>query len=110
MPGPGFKISDLRTAVARGAIEWQCHALERMLERGIRQAEAVEVLLNGERIEDYPNDVPYPRALFLGWIGGRPLHVVAAYSTSRQTVYVITAYEPSAAYFEDDFRTRKKRS
>ena len=40
-----------------------------MLERGISRSEVFEALLSGEEIENYPNDTPFPSALFLGWEG-----------------------------------------
>ena len=55
-------------------------------------------------------DKPWPSALFLGWIGDQPLHVVAAYSKHAQKVAIITVYEPSLEYFEEDFRTRRKKN
>jgi hypothetical protein len=82
--------------------------LERMVERGITRAEVQEVLLGGERIEDYPGDRPLPSGLFLSWVRGRPLHVVAAFDMANKTVVIITAYEPTVEYFESDFRTRRK--
>lgn len=98
---------EIREAVRHGRVEWQRHALERMVQRQIARAEALSVLLNGERIEDYPEDQPLPSALFLGWHGERPLHVVAAFDADRETVAVVTVYEPSLEHFEADFRTRR---
>lgn len=66
------------------------------------------MLLAGERIENYPGTKPFPSALFLGWSGPHPLHVVAAYDSSRDRVFVITAYEPSLEHFEPDFKRRRK--
>ncbi len=57
----------LQDAIKEGHIEWQRHALEKMMERGISRKAVKEVLLNGEIIENYPDDKPYPSALFLGW-------------------------------------------
>jgi hypothetical protein len=79
-----------------------------MMERGIARAQVLEVLLHGERIEDYPEDWPLPSGLFLGWIGQRPLHVVAALNSANETVAIITAYEPTLEHFEADLRTRRK--
>jgi len=83
------------------------HVLQRLAERGIRQAAVLEVLRSGARIEDYPEDVPYPSALCLGWIEGKPLHVVVALDAQAQWAYIITAYEPDLEHFEPDYRTRK---
>ncbi len=96
-----------RTTQAR-RIEWQRHALERMAERDIGRSEVLQVLLVGERIEDYPDTKPFPSALLLGWSGTRPLHVVAAFDSSEDRVFVITAYEPDLEHFRPGFETRRK--
>jgi hypothetical protein len=44
----------------------------------------------------------------LGYIGGKPLHVVAACDEINRQAFVITAYELSKDVFESDYRTRKK--
>ena len=49
-----------------------------MFERGVTVGDIRAVLTTGETIEEYPKDTPYPSRLVLGWVGGRPLHVVAA--------------------------------
>ena len=51
--------------------------------------------------------MPYPSTLFLGWVDGKPLHVVVALDAWSQWVYIITAYEPDLEHFEPDYRTRK---
>ena len=98
----------LRDAVAHGRIQWRKHVLQKLAERGIQQDSVREVLLTGERIRDYRKDRPFPSALLLGYIGGKPLHVVAALDEINKQVFVITAYEPSLDIFESDYRTRKK--
>ncbi len=102
-------LEAMRFAVRRARIEWQRHALERMAERGIFRDEVKQVLLRGERIEDYAEDQPFPGALFLGRPKGRALHVVAAFNAERIMVFIITAYEPELAHFEPDLRTRRKK-
>jgi Domain of unknown function (DUF4258) len=79
-----------------------------MVERWITRAEVREVLLGGECIEDYPKDRPLPSGLFLSWVRGRPLHVVAAFDMANRTVAIIITYEPTVEYFEADFRTRRR--
>lgn len=102
-------ISALKKVIKAGNIEWRKHALQRLAERGIAQKAVVDVLLSGERIEDYPGDTPYPSALFLGFISGAPLHVLAAFDEDKQIAYIITAYEPTLDVFEKDLKTRRKR-
>ncbi|MBI4546431.1 MAG: DUF4258 domain-containing protein [Ignavibacteriae bacterium] len=82
--------------------------LQRLAERGVKQKVVIDVLLSGEVIEEYPEDKPFPSALFLGFPGGDPLHVVAAFDETQNLVYIITAYDPSGEYFLNDYRTRRK--
>jgi hypothetical protein len=98
----------MRDAVVHGRIQWRKHVLEKLAERGIQQDAVREVLGSGERIRDYAEDRPFPSALFLGYIGDKPLHVVAALDEISRQVFIITAYEPSLEVFEPDYRTRKK--
>lgn len=92
-----------------GFVEWRKHVLQRLAERSIPQDAVVNVLMSGKQIEDYPEDNPYPSALFLGWIENKPLHVLVALDEKNEWTYIITAYEPSLEYFEPDFKTRRKR-
>lgn len=87
---------------------YRIHAVQRMFERGIAEAEVRSVLTHGEEIAAYPDDNPYPSRLLLGWRGERPVHVVAAYNTADEEHIVITVYEPSPALWEAGFRRRKR--
>jgi Domain of unknown function (DUF4258) len=100
-------INRLRNAVRAARIAWQRHALERMIERHIRRADALEVLLSGELIEEYPEDQPFPSELFLGWTQSRSLHVLAAFDDGHDQVFIITVYKPDLAHFEPNFKTRR---
>jgi hypothetical protein len=85
---------------------FRVHAIRRMFERRITEQDVRHVLDNGEIIEDYPDDTPYPSRLILGWCGRRPLHVVAAYNADENTTIIITAYEPGPQRWDETFRTR----
>jgi len=88
-------------------IRWQRHALQRMMERGIPRSEVTQTLLEGQLIEEYPNDHPLPSGLFLNISDGIPLHVVVAIDIEAEWCYIITAYRPDSEHFEQDFKTRK---
>ena len=88
-------------------ITYRVHAVRRMFERHITDADVANVLATDEEIAAYPNDQPYPSRLLLGWRGSRPLHVVAAYNAQDDEEIVITVYEPDAAFWDDGFRRRK---
>lgn len=85
------------------------HAVRRMFERGLSVADVRSVIRDGEIIEDYPNDMPHPSQLLLGYCGGRPVHVVLALETATRTGWVVTAYIPDIAIWEADFRSRRLR-
>lgn len=63
--------------------------------------------MNGEVIEVYESDRPYPSCLILH-IEAQPLHVVAAADPVARVCHVITAYRPDLDRFEPDYRTRRK--
>lgn len=90
-------------------LSWQKHALVRMFERDIYKEEVKKTLLEGELIEEYLDDKPYPSFLVLrNNESGKPLHVVASVDKHKKWCYIITAYRPDNIHFEDDFKTRKK--
>lgn len=86
---------------------FRVHALQRMFERGIRVEDVFAVLETGKVIEDYPSGEPFPSRLLLGWLGTRPLHVVAAQNPSTGDRVIITAYEPDPERWEPGFQRRK---
>jgi hypothetical protein len=87
---------------------FRVHAIQRMFQNGISEADVRHVLQSGEVIEDYPTDKPYPSRLVLGWRGSRPLHVVAADNRDEQVTIVITTYEPDPGRWEPGLKKRRK--
>jgi hypothetical protein len=52
-------------------------------------------VFQGEIIEDYPNDKPYPSCLIYGdTFIGEPIHSVWAYNEDNQWAVLITVYRP----------------
>jgi DNA transposition AAA+ family ATPase len=100
-------IEKIKSAIGKGNIEWQKHALERMLERGISRDNVKTALLDGDIINVYPADKPYSSCLVYGEDGDEPYHVVVAYDEKNETCFIITVYRPDSRYFESDFKTRK---
>lgn len=86
---------------------FRVHAVRRMFERRITEHDVRAAMANGETIEDYPNDTPYPSRLMLAWSGPRPLHVVAADIPEANTTVIITVYEPDPDLWEPGFRRRQ---
>ena len=100
-------VASVRAAVTEGRLTWQQHALQRLLERGISRDSVVQAILEGDVIEDYPNDFPLPSALLLHTDEQRPIHAVVAWDEDDRRAYIVTVYIPDARRFEDDLRTRR---
>lgn len=85
---------------------FRVHALERMFERRITAEDVRAVVSDGEVIQNYPEDKPYPSRLMLGWRGTRPIHVVVAEDSEDGILIVVTAYEPDPIQWEAGFRRK----
>lgn len=85
-------------------------AVHQMLrpDRMIHRAEVRQVIVDGEVIEDYPEDARAHSCLLHGCGDeGRPIHVVC---TPREDyLAVITAYIPDKNEWCEDFKTRLKK-
>lgn len=83
------------------------HAQQRLAEYDVREEDVQHVLLQGDIIRTYPEDRPLESHLVLGYVNDRPLHIVAADDTPRDSTIVITVYEPAPDLWRDDFKTKK---
>jgi hypothetical protein len=84
---------------------YRVHALQRMVERGIREEDVARVISEGKQIESYPQDQPYPSRLMLGFVERRPIHVVAA--QAEHEIIIVTVYQPDPSQWEPGFERRK---
>ncbi|MCL2366577.1 MAG: DUF4258 domain-containing protein [Oscillospiraceae bacterium] len=69
----------------------------------------IHAITNGEIIEQYRDDYPYPSCLILGATvsNKQHLHVVCGVSNGR--LWIITTYYPDLGKWEADYKTRKER-
>ncbi|RMJ05460.1 hypothetical protein DOQ08_00130 [Marinobacter litoralis] len=89
------------------SVKFSGHALRRMFDRKLSTEEVIFTIQTGETIKGYPDDKPYPSELRLGWVNGKPVHVVVAQNQGNNECYVITAYVPSPEIWSDDFKIRR---
>lgn len=83
-------IAKLRQLVKKGKYQITLHAQKRMDQRGITLTELKSAICEGEVIEMYPSDKPYPSCLMMGRVrGGFPLYAVCALS---DMVHIITVH------------------
>jgi hypothetical protein len=91
-------------------VKYTNHAIEFIGRRAISESEVIKVITEGEVIERYDTDKPFPSMLLFAMINGRPIHIVVGYDSETMTCFVITAYEPNLLKFDIDFKTRRKKS
>ncbi|WP_447973697.1 DUF4258 domain-containing protein [Nitrospira sp. Kam-Ns4a] len=89
------------------AVRFTRHAFERLFERAVHPDAVLRIIQEGEVIASYPDDLPYPSVLILGFEGGNPLHVVVAQDPENRICFVVTVYTPDPKLWSDDFRTRR---
>ena len=100
-------ILELRKLCTPQNIRITLHAAKRLEQRGIFLSDVIACIMNGEIIEQYPDDYPYPSCLILGSsLGNKFLHVVIGHQETE--MFLITAYFPSCDKWKNDFKTRKE--
>ena len=75
------QIDKIRKAINDKKVEFQKHAVKRMVEENLTLDSIIEVVLNGEIIKNYSDDRPHPSLLILGHCNSRPIHVVCSYNS-----------------------------
>ena len=102
-------VEEIKRSISEKRYNITLHAREEMSpkEDDISERELIEAILNGELIEGYPNDKPFPSCLIFGRTKkGRPIHAVCAYSKEDNMTIIITTYEPSINMWID-YRYRR---
>lgn len=84
------------------------HAVRRMFERSLTEADILQVIRQGEIIESYPDDTPHPSNLLLGFSGAVPIHAVVARQVDTGRCIVVTVYVPDPRRWSPDFKTRRQ--
>lgn len=103
-----MRIEELKAYCKQSKIKWYKHALERMQERDISREDVKNCIMNGEILEDYPDDFPHPSCLVFGYaVDNRIIHAVV--SCDNNNIGVITVYIPNTEKFESDLKTRRGR-
>ena len=84
------------------------HAIQRLFERGLNKDDVLEVIKSRDIIAEYQDDEPFPSYLILGFIEGKPLHVVVAEDTESHICYVVTVYIPDPGLWDSVFKGRSR--
>jgi hypothetical protein len=78
-----------------------------MFQRRITEIDVRLILEDGQVIEEYPGEHPYPGRLIFGLVDGRPIHVVALVDSATGRAIVITVYEPNPLFWQPGFKRRR---
>ena len=101
-----YNMNDIKEALKKDNIQWSGHILTRMQQRGMKIKDIMNCLLNGEIIEYYEDDYPYPSSLILGNTDDdKSIHLVCA--LEGDNIWMITAYYLAISEWLDDFKTRR---
>lgn len=90
-----MEINNIIEAVRAKKIRFTDHADEETQADKLNYEEIYYSVLNGEIIEDYPKDKPYPSCLIYGQtLAGEPVHSVWAFNHKTKWAVLITVYKP----------------
>jgi hypothetical protein len=102
-----ISLAIIRNAAQAGRIKWRHHALLRADERGITREQAIQVMQEGEILEQRPRAKPYPKCLMMRrGEENRPLYVSLGYNQENDFLYVITVHWLDPEKWDDPW-TRK---
>ena len=104
-----MNIQDIINAIRDNHIRITDHADEEAQADLLSFDEIFFSVLQGEIIEDYPSDKPYPSCLIYGdSFTGEPIHSVWAYNPDTEWAVLITVYRPDPERWIN-WRTRRKK-
>lgn len=84
-------LEEIKRAVKAKKYYIRAHARNRMTERGIEKEEVEKALMEGEILEEHPQDKPYPKCLIMGFVRERePLYVSCSFD--GEEVYIVTVH------------------
>ena len=100
-------ILELRKLCIPKNIRITLHAAKRLEQRRIFLKDVIACIMNGEIIEQYPDDYPFLSCLIFGYsVDNKIIHVVM--SDEGTGSRIITAYFPDPEKWESDYKTRKE--
>ena len=104
-----MNIQNIISAIQEKRIRITDHADEEAQADSLAFDEVFFSVLQGEIIEDYPTDKPYPSCLIYGDnFQGEPIHSVWAFNDKTQWAVLITVYRPDPNRWTNWRERRKK--
>ena len=106
----GVDINSIRIAIETKKVRVTDHADEEAADDILTLSDIFQSVQNGEIIEDYPTDQPYPSCLIFGKNRDKtPIHSVWAYNKANCWAVLITVYRPDPVRWIE-WKTRRKKN
>jgi len=97
-----MNLTDITNAIRSERINITQHARKEAREDNLMLDEIFFSTIQGEIIEDYPSDKPYPSCLIYGETQtSKPVHTVWAYAAENQIGILVTVYCPDPERWVD---------
>lgn len=100
-----MEIDDIRYLISRDQYELSIHAQQERLEDDLDVVEIETALMQGELLEDYPEDPRGESCLVLGYAGTKPIHAVIGWAKTtpedEKILRIITVYIPQPPRWRD---------
>jgi hypothetical protein len=104
-----MNISDIIQAIDTNKIRISNHADEEAQSDNLLFDDTINSIYDGEIIEEYPEDKPYPSCLVLSLTSkGYPVHSVWGYNLANGWAVLVTVYRPDPKRWIDWKKRRKK--
>ena len=95
-------IENIINAIRESRVRITDHTDEEAFDDSLTYDEIYSSIIQGEVIENYSNDKPYPSCLIMGKnFSGEPIHSVWAYNPENLWAVLITVYRPDPERWVD---------
>jgi hypothetical protein len=92
---PSIDLVALRRACQEDRYFLTMHALRRMGLRKISHDDIRQVMLRGDAIEEYPDNLPHPKTPLMAHVREEPLYVSRAFDGRYAHIVTVHWYDPS---------------
>ncbi len=89
-----MNLEDIIDAIRHDRVRITDHADEEAQADQLSFDEVFVSVFQGEIIEEYPDDTPYPSCLVYGETFKEPVHTVWAYNQGNRWAVLVTVYRP----------------
>ena len=89
----------IKERVRQGKLILSSHAEEERMDENLTVQEVIDAILADEILEDYPDTGRGESCLLLGFVDGKPIHIMCGWR--RDSAVVVTVYIPVPPHFRD---------